>query len=382
MVLTSINPKLPQDKTMKTLKNYLAIIIIISITFFSCKEKKVEQPVDERICVSDSMAKIITIDSATISNTGSEIKLSGAVSFDDKKVSKVYPFSSGQVLQVNVSVGDKVRKGQTLAVIRSADVSGNYSDLSTAGNDMAIAKKQMENQQSLYKNGIASEREMIEAKENFSKAATTVTKLKNQIAINGGGHTRSNGTYNITAPISGYVVEKKINQGGFIRGDANDNLFTVGDVSEVWVVANVYETDIAKIKQGYAAQVTTLAYPDKVFTGIVSDVSNILDPVTKVMKIRVKLPNTNGMLKPEMFTSIIITNKEGENNISISSKAITSENGKDYVIIYKNKCDLKVQEVEIIKTVGEKTYIRSGLKQGDKVIAGNQILLFKALTEK
>ncbi len=352
------------------------------VTFFSCKEKKVEQPVDDRICISDSMAKMITIDSATMSNIASELKLSGEVSFDDKKVSKVYPFSSGQVLKVNVSLGDRVSKGQVLAVVKSADVSGNYSDLSTAGNDMAIAKKQMENQQSLYKNGIASERELIEAKENYAKAATSVTKLRNQIAINGGGHTASNGTYNITAPISGYVVEKKINQGGFIRTDANDNLFTVGDISDVWVVANVYETDIAKVKQGYAAQVTTLAYPDKVFAGVVSDVSNILDPVTKVMKLRVKLSNNNGMLKPEMFANIIISNKEGENNLAISSKAITSENGKDYVIVYKDKCDLKVQEVQILKTIDERTYIKSGLQQGDKVIAGNQILLFKALTEK
>ncbi len=366
---------------MKTLKKYLAVILITT-TFFSCKEKKVEPPVDDRICISDSMAKMITIDSVTMSNIAGELKLSGEVSFDDKKVSKVYPFSSGQVLQVKVSVGDRVSKGQTLAVIKSADVSGNYSDLSTAGNDMAIAKKQMENQQSLYKNGIASERELIEAKENYAKAATTVTKLRNQIAINGGGHTTSNGTYNITAPISGYVVEKKINQGGFIRADANDNLFTVGDVSDVWVVANVYETDIAKVKQGYAAQVTTLAYPDKVFTGVISDISNILDPVTKVMKLRVKLPNTDGMLKPEMFANIIITNKEGENNLAISSKAITSENGKDYVIVYKDRCDLKVQEVQILKTIGERTYIKSGLQQGDKVIAGNQLLLFKALTEK
>ncbi len=360
----------------------LSILVIVSSIIFSCKSKETELVKDDRICITDSMAKIITIDSATLSNMGSELKLSGEVSFDDKKVSKVYPFSSGQVLQVNVSVGDKVSKGQTLAVIKSADVSGNYSDLSTAGNDVAIAKKQMDNQQSLYKNGIASERELIEAKENYQKAATAVTKLKNQISINGGGHTTANGTYNITAPINGYVVEKKINQGGFIRADANDNLFTIGDVSDVWIVANVYETDIAKVKRGYAAQVTTLAYPDKVFTGVVSDVSNILDPITKVMKVRVKLPNASNELKPEMFANIIITNKEGQNNIAISSKAIISENGKNYVVLYKAKCDLKVQEIEILKTIGERTYIKSGVQQGDKVIAGNQILLFNAITEK
>ena len=361
---------------------YIAVLILFSGIFFSCKSKQIEAPKDDRVCITDSLAQIITIDTAKISTAGDELKLSGEINFDDKKVSKVYPFSSGQVLQVNVSVGDRVSKGQTLAVIKSADVAGNYSDLSTAGNDVAIAKKQMDNQESLFKNGIASEREFIEAKETYLKAVTSATKLKNQIQINGGGRTSATGTYVITAPISGYVVEKKINQGGFIRSDANDNLFTVGDINDVWVWANVYETDIAKVKAGYSAAVTTLAYPDSTFNGVVDELSNILDPVTKVMRIRVKLPNAKGMLKPQMFANITINNKEGVQAVAVSSKAIVSENGKNYVIIYKDKCDLKVQEVELLKIFNGKVFIKTGLQQGDKVIADNQILLFKALTEK
>ena len=359
-----------------------SVLIIIAITFlFSCKTKQVETEKSTKICVTDSMANIITIDTAALNTIGDELKLSGEISFNDKKISKVYPFSSGQVLQVNVSVGDKVRKGQTLAIIKSADVAGNYSDLSTAGNDLAIARKHMENEESLYKNGIASEREYLEAKETFLKFETSARKLKTLIAINGGGKTSANGTYRITAPIDGYVIEKKINQGGFIRTDANDNLFTVGDITDVWVWANVYETDIAKVKVGYTANVTTLAYPDTTFLGVVDEVSNILDPVSKVMKLRIKLPNQHLALKPEMFANIVINNKEGIKAIAVSAKAILSENGKDYVIIYISKCELIVREVSILKTVGSKVYIKTGLKEGDKVISQNQLLLFKALTE-
>ncbi|MEP7143709.1 MAG: efflux RND transporter periplasmic adaptor subunit, partial [Ferruginibacter sp.] len=161
-----------------------------------------------------------------------------------------------------------------------------------------------------------------------------------------------------------------------------DNLFTVGNISDVWVWANVYETDISKVKVGYAAKVTTLAYPDSVFTGVIDEVSNILDPVTKVMKIRVKLPNEKQSLKPEMFANIVITNKEGSKSIEVAAKAIISEYGKNYVIIYKSKCELSVQEVELLKSVGDKVYIKTGLKEGDQVISQNQVLLFKALTEK
>ena len=328
------------------------------------------------------MEKIIRIDSATTSNIENELKLSGEIRFSDSKVVKVFPFSSGKVMEVKVSQGDKVNKGQVLAVIKSVEVAGNYSDLSTSGNDVTIAKRQLDNEESLYKNGIASEREYMEAKENFSKAQTVVQKLKEQININGGGHTNAGGTYIITAPMAGYVVEKKISQGAFIRNDNSDNMFTIGDISEVWVYANVYETDIAKVKEGYKATVSTLAYPDKIFTGVIDKVSQVLDPETKVMKIRVKLKNDNQQLKPEMFANITVRNKEGQQAINIPAASIISENGNNYVVVYHSKCDLKVQQVDLFKISGDKAYVKSGVQIGDKVISANQILLFKALTEK
>lgn len=354
-----------------------------AVILFSCTQKKAtEADPSAKICITDSMEQIIHIDSASSGNIENELKLSGEISFTDSKVVKVFPFSSGKVMEVKVSQGDKVSKGQVLAEIKSVEVAGNYSDLSTSSNDVTIAKKQLDNEESLYKNGIASERGYIEAKENYSKALTAVQKLKEQISINGGGHTNAGGTYVITAPIAGYVVEKKISAGAFIRNDNSENMFTIGDISEVWVWANVYETDIAKVKEGYAATVTTLAYPDKIFTGVVDKVSQILDPETKVMKIRVRLKNESLQLKPEMFANITVQNKEGQHAINIPSAAVISENGNNYVVVYHGKCDLKVQQVEILKISGDKAYLKSGLQVGEKVISANQILLFKALTEK
>ncbi|MBS1564135.1 MAG: efflux RND transporter periplasmic adaptor subunit [Bacteroidetes bacterium] len=337
-------------------------------------------PKTQQVCVTDSLAKNIRIDSAALDNVDNELKLSGEISFNDNKVVKLFPFSSGRVLEVKVSLGDKVSKGQPLAIIKSADVAGNYSDLSTSGNDLAIAKRAMDNQESLYKGGIASEREYMEAKENYNKALSSYNKIKEQIAINGGGHTADNGTYTITAPISGYVVEKKINQGGFIRNDNADNMFTIGDISDVWVWANVYETDIARVKEGYKASITTLAYPDKVFTGVVDKVNEVLDPVTKVMKIRVHLTNQGNMLKPEMFANILIKNQDPIKAISIPEQALVNDNGKSYVVIYHDKCNLELKQVEVLKITAGKAYISSGISAGDRVISKNQVLLYRALT--
>ncbi|MGC4034702.1 MAG: efflux RND transporter periplasmic adaptor subunit [Chitinophagaceae bacterium] len=364
----------------KTIVAGIGLSAILYLT--SCKGKEQAQPeTKKQICVTDSLEKIIRIDTATISNIDDEVKLSGEISFNDNKVVKVYPFSSGKVEEVKVSLGDKVTKGQVLAVIQSADVAGNYSDLSSANNDISIAKRQMDNTESLYKNGIASEKEYTEAKENYQKALSAGNKLQQQININGGGHTTANGTYVITAPMSGYVVEKKASQGAFIRSDNGDNLFTIGDISEVWVWANVYETDIAKVKEGYTAKVTTLAYPDSTFTAVVDKVNQILDPETKVMKVRIRIPNAAKQLKPEMFANILVQNKEGRKSVTVPATAIVSDYGKNYVIIYHDKCNLELRQVELLKTVGGNTYINSGLKGGEQLISQNQVLLFNALKD-
>ncbi len=361
-----------------------SFLTVLALWLTSCNsgtENKTPAKKD-KVCISDSLSKLIHIDTAGIENINDELKLSGEISFNDNKVVKVFPFSSGQVVEVKVSIGDKVSRGQTLAVIKSADVAGNYSDLSTTGNDVTIAKKQMDNTESLYKNGIASEREFIEAKENYNKALSVTNKIKEQIAINGGGHTSVNGTYIITAPMSGYVVEKKISQGGFIRNDNADNLFTIGDISDVWVWANVYESDIAKVKEGYTAKVTTLAYPDSTFSGVVDKVNQILDPVTKVMKIRVRLANPGMRMKPEMFANILIENKEGRKTVAIPSDGVITDNDKTYVIIYHDNCNLELREVQLLKSVGGRDYIGAGIKAGEQLVGNNQILLFNALKEE
>jgi cobalt-zinc-cadmium efflux system membrane fusion protein len=332
--------------------------------------------------ISDSTMKLLQIDTAKLLPVSDEVKLSGEVSFDANRVVKVYPFSSGQVVSTNVSVGDHVKAGVVLATIKSADIAGNYSDLSVAGNEVSVAKRRMENAEHLYKNGIASEKEWLEAKENYNTALTAENKIRTQIQINGGGRTAANGTYVITAPRSGYVVEKLINPGDFIRNDNSGNLFTIGDISDVWIWANVYETDVAKVKEGYEAKITTLAYPDSVFTGKVDKINEVLDPVTKVEKIRVVLSNKGGALKPEMFANVLISNNGGKTAVVIPSTAVISENGKNYVVVYNNPNDVKVQEINILKTTKHHTYLTSGVEAGQRLITQNQILVYRKLMDR
>ena len=356
------------------------IISLLTLSLFTgCSEKnaiKTEQP---KFSLSDSMQHLISIDTVSYCGISNELSLSGEVSFNENNMVKIFPRSSGQVIEARVSLGDKVSKGQVLAVVRSADVAGNYSDLSSANADVAIAKRQMENAEALYKNGINSEREYTEAKENYDKALAGKGKVQAAIRINGGGSTNAAGEYLVTSPIDGYVVEKKVAAGAFIRSDMGDNLFTVSDLKNVWVYANVYETDIAKVHEGYEVKVIPAAYPDKIYTGKIDQVGQMLDPQSKALRIRIVLENKDMLLKPDMFTKVIVSNDEGGKATCIPTAALISQDGKNYVVVYKSKDDLRIAEVSVLRTVNERTYLSGGIQPGALLVTRYQNLIFNQL---
>lgn len=364
------------------MKRELLISLSVLLFLTACKQKKEETVQKKSVCITDSLAKIVSIDTAKTTNMQDELALSGEVSFDDNRVVKVFPFSSGQVTDVRVSLGDRVSKGQVLAVMRSADVAGNYTDLSATKSDLSIAKRQLAQTEYLYKNGISSERDYTEAKENYNKATAANTKIQEQLSINGRGNTSANGQYVIKAPEGGYIVEKAVTSGSFIRSDNAASMFTISDMKDVWIWANVFESDISKVKNGYAAKVSTLAYPGKIFQGKVNEVSSVLDPDNKVMKVKITLPNPNMLLKPEMFTSVVITNNEPTQSVTVPASSVIFNDSKNYVVIYHSKCSMEVREVTVIKTVNNVSYISAGLKPGEMLVSKNQLLLYDALTEE
>ncbi len=362
------------------MKKFISYTIISAcvILIVSCHHKT-EEAAPEKFVLSDTMAKMIQVGTVSNCNIDNALTLSGQVSFDENNVNKIYPNSSGQVLESKVSLGDKVTKGQVLAVVRSADIAGNYADLSGSESDIAITKKELDNQQSLYQSGIASEKDYLEAKETYQKALFAKNKIASSISLNSGVQTSANGTYKLVSPINGYIVEKKINAGDFIRGDAGDNLFTISDLKDVWVWANVFEEDISKIAVGADAQITTLAFPGKVYNGKVDDMSQVLDPDNKAMKVRIKLPNSDLTLKPDMFAKVIVSSKNSNQAMCIPFSSVLTEDGKNYIVCYYSKDSLKVKQVDLLQVAGANAYINGDLHVGDKVVTKNQLLLYNAL---
>lgn len=365
------------------MKRYSVLIIAgCAVLATACGNKEEKKTIGDHYVLSDSMQRMILIDSVRAGNISDEVSLSGEVSFNGNTVVKVFPRSSGQIVEAPVSLGDHVKKGQMLAVIRSADIAGNYSDLTSANADLAIAKRQMDNAQSLYNNGLSSEREYTEARQNYAKALAAKNKVQSLISINGGQNSSAAGQYILTAPIDGYIVEKKITAGSFLRSDAADNLFTISDLKNVWVEANVYESDIQKVKEGYPVAIKVLAYKDRVFNGRIDKLSQVLDPQSKALRARISIDNTEMLLKPDMFAKVTVSSVVGDTAVYVPSEALIDNEGRTYVVVYNGKDDLKIAQVKVLKTTENKTFVYTGVTPGQRVVTKFQNLIFTELLSR
>lgn len=351
------------------------------LLFSGCNKKTVEATQPQAYCIPDSLYTNITIDTAKSENVMGELILTGQISVDEEKEVKVYPLASGNTKEVKADLGDYVEKGQLLALVHSPDVANILSAAYTSARDLTIAKKQLDATQALYKAGIASEVDYITAQKDYEKQVS-VTNANNEILRIYGGDTTNLSNYYIKAPISGYIVEKKISAGTEIRSDADDNLFTIADLSDVWALANVYEADIAKIKLGYDADVSSLSYGDKVFPGKVDKIFNIVTPDTKVMNVRVKLPNPGVLLKPGMYANIVVHYPEAQALLSVPSGAVVFEDNQNFVIRIKGKCDVEIQPIDVFRNLNGTAYIRqSKLQPGDRVVNRNCLYIYSAIKD-
>jgi cobalt-zinc-cadmium efflux system membrane fusion protein len=353
--------------------------ILFTVVLFSQACKKANSNADadnSKYVLADSLVKTLkfdTIQSCQMTNT---ITLSGKVAFNDDNVAKIYPMVSGLIQNIKVMLGDYVQKGQVLGVIKSSEMAGISNDLVNAESNLRVANKNLEATQDMFKSGLSSQKDVLIAQAAFDQAQSELNRVKRVLNINGGN---TQGEYIVRSPISGFVVEKLVTNNMSIRSDNSTNLFTISDLKNVWIIANVYESNISSIHLNDGVDVTTLSYPDKVFKGKVDKIMNVLDPTTKVMKVRIVLPNPGYVLKPEMFASVKVTNDGNKEALCAASSAVIFDHSQNYVLVYHSNSDISIVPVQVINTVDNRSYITGNIKLNDKVVASNTLLIYDAL---
>ncbi len=365
------------QKILKLKYVLLFISATVSILFTACNTSADKKPEErQKYIIPDSLLRALTIDTVTTCPLVDAITLTGSVDFNQDKQVNVYPLVSGNVQDVKVQLGDYVTAGEELAVVNSSEMAGYSNSLVIAETNVTSTKKQLDAQKDLFASGLASQLDVTSAQANYDQALSALETAKRVLKINGNN---TEGKYIIKAPISGFIVQKNVTNNTAIRTDNGTNLFSISDLEEVWIQANVYESNISKVHLGDNVIITTVSYPGRVFNGRIDKMQNVLDPANKVMKVRIVLNNPGYALKPQMFASVTVTNPENKQSICISSKALIFDNSRYFVLKYNGNGDADITPVEVLSTLGDKTYLSGGVKIGDHLITSQAVLIYGAL---
>lgn len=307
-----------------------------------------------------------------------ELVLNANVVYDENRISKIYVPCRGKIHDIKVEKGDFVVAGQPLAFIYSQDAAEYDKQLSDALSEIRLAKRELSMKKDMYESGMASEKEVAEAQSRVDMALSERERLQSVAGVNG----YSDQSYaTMKAPISGYIFEKNIYKGSYIDDTNNDiPAFEIADLKSVWIVADVYESDIWQITQGEEVYITVLAYPDMKLEGKIDKLYHNLNDGSKTMKVRVNLDNKDGKLMPGMFVNVHVKlSGFGRKMMQVPSGCVVFENGNNYVVTVDGQGKFHRQKVKVLHQTEQTVYIESGVSIGEPVVCENTLLLFNDL---
>lgn len=339
-----------------------------------------EQEGDNRIAfsLSDTMMHKCAFEKAKVEKVKNEIRLFGKITADNSKMAQVYPVVGGVVTAINIELGDYVHQGQVMATIQSSEVAQFQKEKLDAINGVAIAEKNLQVAQDMFAGKLNSEKDVAVAEKELENSKAELTRINDIYKIYS---LKGGSLYNVIAPISGFVITKRINQNEQLPSDMSEPLFSIAEINEMWALANVTESDIAKIQVGYDAEVRTLAFPDTVYRGKIDKVFNAIDPETRSMKARVKIPNLNFRLKPEMNCTVSVHFTEDQSMVAVPSSAIIFDKSKYWVMVFNDRNNIQTRQVSLYRQLGNTTYVSHGIEPNETIITRNSLLVYDAIND-
>jgi cobalt-zinc-cadmium efflux system membrane fusion protein len=239
---------------------------------------------------------------------------------------------SGRVVDLRVKLGDFVHKGQVLLSIYSADLASAFSEYQKALADERLAYRALDRAQLLYSHGAIAQKDLEVAEDAEDKAKVDVRNAEDKVRLLGGDPNHPASVIELRAPVSGTIVEQNVAGSEGVKSlDNSPNLFTIADLSRVWILCDVYENDLDDVHVDDPAEVVFNAYKDKIYHGHVADIGRVLDPNTRSAKVRIVLPNPDGSLRPGMFAVATFRSRQLSQRLIVPSTAIMRLQDKDWV---------------------------------------------------
>lgn len=358
---------------MTNIKKYGWLLLALAV---SCDQP--DQLVEENpagFCLSDNLRDGLVIDTLYERELTQHITLTGEVSYNPDKVIQFVSWVDGVIVQTHFFLGDFVEKNQVLATVKSPALNSMLAEKKSLEYERQLAEREYETTQGLYNDDIASERELAQARLALERLDAEIAHLRDNLAFF--NPKPAQGVFEIRSPATGYIVEKQMNAGMPVRdGDA---LFTVSALNEVWVMVNVYATDMQFVQQGMEVEIRTLAYPGELFRGRISALSQVFDSEGRVLKGRVVIENDKLRLKPGMSADISVERRGGEMSVAVPAGAIIFDDNQYFAVVYNGECDLQLRKISFSARDNQWYFVNEGLEAGEHIVSQNQLLIYERI---
>jgi cobalt-zinc-cadmium efflux system membrane fusion protein len=310
--------------------------------------------------------------------------LAGRVAYGEDRYSKISSPLQGRVIEVRVKLGDRVKAGDILLVIDSPDITAAYSDFVKEASDLEYATRAFELAKDLYENKAVPFKDFKQAENDLVKARAEFRRAKKRLLslrVPAGelekplSQQRITARFEMKSPLAGTVVERAVTPGQSVGGDVSQVLFTVADLDTLQVVADVYERDIALVKVGQVATVTVEAYPGVAFPAALALVGDVVDPVTRTVKVRAWVTNEAHKLKPEMFARLNIQVGDATQFLAVPKEAVLEADGSHFVYVVDANGRYVKRPVKVSTSSGDHVRVLEGLKPGERIVTKGAVLI-------
>jgi cobalt-zinc-cadmium efflux system membrane fusion protein len=311
------------------------------------------------------------------------IEATAAIELDGDRVAKISGRTSGRLVKIAASQGDAVKSGQALAWFDSPELGQAWAEYAKAKGRANLARKSLEREETLFSKKISPEKDVIRARQELAEAEADLSFAHEKFHLLGVDieqfEKKQAGDQHpliaVTSPISGSVIERTATQGEVVSPDKT--LFTVADLSKLWVIIDIYEKDLGRVEKGTAVKVSTTAYAEKSFRGYISYLGEVMDEKTRTVKARVEVKNANRLLKPGMFATVTIDAKgaQTEKAILLPEEAVFLDGSKNYVFIQTAPEKFERREITAGRTLGKRLEVPRGIKQGELVAVKGAFIL-------
>ena len=265
----------------------------------------------------------------------STLQVTGTVNPDVSREIPVLSLANGRVVALHVGLGDTVTKGQLVMEVQSPDVTSAFDAYLKAVNDEHLTAVTLERDKLLFDKGAIAKSQLDIAEDGDNDAQADLRATEQQLKIYGVDKNHPGDTVKVYAPASGVIISQNVTAAGAagITYAGSTGSLTIADLSHVWVVCDVYENDLATVHLGQHGDIRLNAFPDKVFTGTVSDIGSVLDPSIRTAKVRFQVPNPGNQLRIGMFATATLLGSQASNNATVPTTAILQLHDRSYVFV-------------------------------------------------